>query len=330
MSKPETRAAILSNARRRIGTLYHHRARIGGVGVDCAQFPLAATRRAVFQGFCSSIMVASLRVQGGGVQAMLTRRQLWMAAGMVVQAQTARSADKNEAAGGVTAAGAWERLEAGSGGRLGIAVLDTKTGRWHGHRVNERFPLCSIFKVLACGALLARVDAGREDLSRRVRFTATQIVTYSPVTEGRVGGAGMTLEELCAAAMTLSDNTAGNLVLERVGGPSGLTAYARAIGDPVTRLDRTETALNEATPGDPRDTTTPGAMAADLRALVLGRALSQRSRAQMTAWLLSNRTGGAKLRAGVPADWRVGDRTGAGDRGTMNDVAVIWPPIASR
>ncbi|WP_407928146.1 class A beta-lactamase [Arenibaculum pallidiluteum] len=212
------------------------------------------------------------------------------------------------------------------GARLGAAILDTETGRQWRHRADERFPLCSTFKALASGAVLARVDAGQEDLNRRIRFEARDVVTYSPVTEGRTGGDGMTLAELCEAAVTRSDNTAGNLILRSLGGPAALTSFARSLGDTATRLDRWETELNEATPGDPRDTTTPEAMLADLRLLVLGDRLSGPSRAQLAAWLVSNKTGDAKLRAGLPKDWRVGDKTGGGDHGTMNDVAVIWPP----
>lgn len=209
--------------------------------------------------------------------------------------------------------------------RLGISIFDTQTERRWSHRANERFPMCSTFKVLASGAVLALVDAGKEDLSRHIRFDVKDLVTYSPVTESRVGGQGMTLAELCEAAVTRSDNTAGNLLLKCIGGPSGVTAFARSLGDSATRLDRWEAELNEATPGDPRDTTTPAAMAANLRLLVLGNKLSERSREQLTTWLVSNKTGDAKLRAGFPREWRVGDKTGGGDHGTMNDVAVVWP-----
>ena len=186
--------------------------------------------------------------------------------------------------------------------------------------------MCSTFKVLACAAVLARVDAGLDSLSRRIRFEAGDLVTYSPVTKDRTGGDGMTLAELCEAGITQSDNTAGNLMLASLSGPSGVTAYARALGDAVTRLDRTETGLNEASPGDPRDTTTPGAMTTNLGALVLGTPLSGPSRDQFIAWLVANQTGGAKLRAGLPEHWRIGDKTGGGEWGTTNDVAVIWPP----
>ncbi len=217
------------------------------------------------------------------------------------------------------------RIETAVGGRLGVAVIATGSGARLMYRADERFPMCSTFKVLASGAILARVDAGAERLDRRIPFTAADLVSYSPVTK-HYAGAGMPLEEICAAAITMSDNTAGNLMLASLGGPEAVTQFARALGDAVTRLDRTETALNEATPGDPRDTTTPAAMANDLRMLVLGDVLSKPSRAQLAAWLRATKTGDAKLRAGVPATWSVGDKTGGGDHGTVNDVAVLWPP----
>jgi beta-lactamase class A len=217
-------------------------------------------------------------------------------------------------------------LEARSGGRIGVAVLHVATGRRAGHRANERFALCSTFKLLAAACVLARVDRGEERLDRRVVFTARDIVAYSPATQARTGGAGMTLAELCHAAITLSDNTAGNLLLASFGGPTGLTAFARSLGDEVTRLDRIETELNEATPGDPRDTTSPAAMLESMRQLVVGDALSEASRAQLTDWLVANTTGDRRLRAGLPKDWRVGDKTGSGGNGATNDVAVAWPP----
>ena len=185
--------------------------------------------------------------------------------------------------------------------------------------------MCSTFKVLAAAAILSRVDAGAERLDRPIPFTATDLVSYSPVTKAHAGTA-MTLGEICAAAITMSDNTAGNLMLANIGGPAAVTRFARALGDPVTRLDRVETALNEAAPGDSRDTTTPGAMANDLHMLVFGDVLVAASRAQLVAWLRATKTGDAKLRAGVPAGWSVGDKTGGGDHGTMGDIAVLWPP----
>jgi beta-lactamase class A len=215
-------------------------------------------------------------------------------------------------------------IEQQSGGRLGVAVFDVGSKAHAGHRADERFPMCSTFKLLAAAAVLARVDAGKEQLIRRVIFHADEIVANSPITKEHSGGAGMSMEELCAAAMTVSDNTAGNLMLRALGGPSGLTDYVRSIGDAVTRLDRIEPDLNEAAPGDLRDTTSPAAMLANLQTLVFGNVLSTQSRDRLVGWLRGNKTGDTRLRAGLPKDWRVGDKTGSGERGTTNDVGVIW------
>ncbi|MCT8266168.1 class A beta-lactamase [Afifella sp. JA880] len=209
--------------------------------------------------------------------------------------------------------------------RLGAYVLDIETGREWAQRADERFPMCSTFKLLACGAVLAKVDMGEEDLERRITFEEKDLVTYSPVTKEHVGGEGMTLEDLCVAAMTQSDNTAGNLILDSLGGPPAITSFARSIGDQVTRLDRRETELNEATPGDPRDTTSPRAMGRDAQTLLVKGSLSDRSRLYLKRWMCTNKTGDEKLRAGLPGDFLVGDKTGGGGNGTMNDVAVIWP-----
>ena len=217
------------------------------------------------------------------------------------------------------------RIELESGGRLGVAVLDTGSGARIEHRGDERFPMCSTFKLLASAAVLKRVDQGQEKLDRRVVFSAKEIVANSPITKERVGGDGMTLAEICEAAMTVSDNTAGNLILTSLGGPQGITDYARSLGDRFTRLDRFEVELNEALPDDPRDTTTPLAMLGNVHRLVLGDALSAASKDQLTKWLLGNKTGDTRLRAQLPAGWRTGDKTGSGDRGTTNDIGVLWP-----
>jgi beta-lactamase class A len=217
------------------------------------------------------------------------------------------------------------RIERESGGRLGVAVVDTRLKAQWGHRADERFPMCSTFKLLAAAAVLARVDTGKEQLTRRIRFEASDVVVGSPVTKDRAGGTGMTVAELCEAAMTMSDNTAGNLLLGMVGGPIGFTDFVASLGDTMTRLDRIEPALNEAAPGDMRDTTSPSAMAANLRALILEDALSVDSRMRLINWLIANKTGDTRLRAGVPNGWRIGDKTGSGERGTTNDVAIIWP-----
>jgi beta-lactamase class A len=217
------------------------------------------------------------------------------------------------------------QVEARLGARVGLVVLDTDNGRIWRHRADERFPMASTFKVLACGALLARVDAGQEELDRPVRIEQADIVTYSPVTEGSVGRE-MSLRALCEATMRTSDNSAANKVLDALGGPDAVTGFMRALGDRTTRLDRRETDLNQATPGDPRDTTSPEAIAASLQTLVLGDALAAPSRDLLIEWLVGNAVGGPLLRAGIPGDWRIGDRTGAGGHGTRGVVAVLWPP----
>jgi beta-lactamase class A len=218
-----------------------------------------------------------------------------------------------------------QKLESERSGRLGVAVLDMQSGKHAGYRADERFPMCSTFKLLAVAAVLARVDQGREQLERRIKFATTDLVEYSPITKDHAGGEGMTLADICEAAMTVSDNTAANLLLSSLGGPGGLTAYVRTLGDAVTRLDRIEPDLNEAVPGDLRDTTSPAAMLSNIRALVAGNALTPASRDRLIGWLVGNKTGDTRLRAGVPHDWRVGDKTGTGERGTANDVAVLWP-----
>lgn len=257
---------------------------------------------------------------------MLSRRRMLQGMAAVLAAGAARRV----VAGGETAAEMLERrfaaIEATTGGRLGVAVWDTGSGLRAGQRADERFPLCSTFKVLAAGAVLQRVDAGHEDLARRIRFGKDQLVHYSPVTELHADGAGMSLGEICAAALDYSDNTAGNLLLETLGGPPAITRFARSLGDPVTRLDRSETSLNDALPGDPRDTTSPKAMLRDLHALLLGNVLSPASRGQLLAWMTACTTGARRLRAGVPADWQVADKTGSGDHGTANDIGILAPP----
>ncbi len=217
-------------------------------------------------------------------------------------------------------------LERRHGGRLGVAVLDTAQHRPITYRGDERFPLCSTHKFIAAALVLARVDRGEESLTRRIAYAKDDLVPYSPITAGHVGRGGMTVGELCEAAMTVSDNTAANLLLDSFGGPAKLTAYVRSLGDGVTRLDRREPTLNEAKPGDPRDTTSPRAILGVLRETAVGTALSAASSTQLAAWLVANKTGDEQLRAGVPKGWRVGDKTGSGGNNATNDVAVIWPP----
>jgi beta-lactamase class A len=182
--------------------------------------------------------------------------------------------------------------------------------------------MCSTFKLLVASSILAREP---DLLHKRIRYAKEDLVAHAPITEQHLAD-GMTNAELCAATMRLSDNPAANLLMKQVGGPAGITAYARSIGDEVFRLDRWETELNSATPGDPRDTTTPLAMMRTLQKLALGDALAPAKRQLLVDWMLSSTTGAERIRAGVPADWKVADKTGAGGHGSTNTIAVLWPP----
>jgi beta-lactamase class A len=216
-------------------------------------------------------------------------------------------------------------LEKEFGGRVGVAAIDTGNARTLGHRENERFPMCSTFKLLATSAILARSTTEPGLLQQRLAYAKSELVPYSPVTEKHVG-AGMTVAELCAAALQYSDNTAANLLLKTLGGPAAVTAFARSIGDTAFRLDRWEPELNTALAGDERDTTTPLAMAGTLQKLVLADGLPPAQQKTLKDWLIGNTTGATRIRAGVPAGWQVGDKTGTGDYGTTNDVGIVWPP----
>ena len=213
-------------------------------------------------------------------------------------------------------------LERKHGGRLGVAILDTESGRHLMHRANERFLMCSTFKLLLVSLLLERVDAGKERLDRRIVFGKDALLEYAPVTRQHVGKDGLTVGELCAAAITLSDNTASDLLLHAVGGPAEVTAHARDLGDAITRLDRLEPELNRS--DGEHDTTSPLAMLGDLRALILGDALSPASRGKMIDWMIGCETGLQSVRAGLPHGWRVGDKTGQGAH-ENNDVVIAWP-----
>jgi beta-lactamase class A len=259
---------------------------------------------------------------------MLLKRDLLRGAGSAGLAAfipvPARSA-ADRPFGGEPFAQAVSAAEAQGGGRLGVAILDTETGGRFARRGTERFPVASTFKFVLAGAVLAEVDRGRERLDRRIPIATSDLVEYAPVT-GKYVGVGLTVSELCEATVVWSDNPAANLLLPLVGGPAGLTGFARTLGDDRFRLDRMETALNEATPGDPRDTTTPVAMLGNLDRLLLGAELSAASRARLTEWLVACRTGDQRIRAGVPKEWRCGDKTGSGGYGTANDIAILWPP----
>ncbi|WP_203887081.1 class A beta-lactamase [Planotetraspora kaengkrachanensis] len=218
-------------------------------------------------------------------------------------------------------------LEQRHHGRIGAYAIDTGTGRTVSHRAGELFPTLSTFKAMVCAAVLRKArqsDPGLMD--RVVHYGGDDLVDYSPVTEKHVD-TGMTVAELCEAAITVSDNTAGNLLLKQIGGPAGLTAFYRSLGDSVSRLDRWETGLNVWKPGEKRDTTSPAAYARDLRALTLSDALEPADRTRLVGWMNDAETGDARVRAGLPREWTVGDKTGTGPTyGTTNDIAVIRPP----
>lgn len=216
-------------------------------------------------------------------------------------------------------------LERRFGGRLGVSAVDTGNGTTIGHRADERFLMCSTSKLLAAAAILALRTTRPGLLDRRIRYDATQLVRNSPTTSQHVTD-GLPVSELCRAAMTVSDNTAMNLLLGVLGGPTAVTAYARTLGDTVTRLDRTEPELNATSPGDERDTSTPAQMGRNIRALALDDGLDPQGRDILHGWLDANTTGATRIEAGLPAGWGVGDKTGSGDQGEVNDVAVVRPP----
>lgn len=219
-----------------------------------------------------------------------------------------------------------ERIADELGARVGFSAYDVESDQHWEYHADQRFAMSSTFKTLACAALLQRVDAGQENLDRKVSFSESDLVTYSPVTEKYAGGQALSLSDLCEAALTMSDNTAANLILRVLGGPAQVTSFARGLGDGVTRLDRWETELNEAAPGDQRDTTTPNAMVKNLQSLLLGDALSVKSRDQLRDWLERNQVADGLFRAVVPEGWIVADRTGAGGFGSRSITAIIWPP----
>ncbi|SDD49471.1 class A beta-lactamase [Nocardioides lianchengensis] len=187
------------------------------------------------------------------------------------------------------------RLERRSGARIGVYV-DPPTEPLE-HRADERFALCSTFKTVLAGAVLA----GEPE-------------------------PGASLREDLRRAVSDSDNDAANRLIDRLGGPASVTRFARTLGDDVTRLDRREPDLNSAVPGDPRDTTSPRAIAATYRTLVLGDALPRGARDLLTDLLVGSTTGAERIRAGLPEDWWVGDKTGTGGYGSTHDVAVVRPP----
>lgn len=217
-------------------------------------------------------------------------------------------------------------LEQAAQGRLGVSLINTAHQHHFGYRADERFALCSTFKVILAAAILKQSMLNQQLLTQRIHYHADDVSTsgYAPITQKYLAD-GMTIEALCAATIQYSDNAAANLLLRVLGGPQALTAFTQSLGDKFFRLDRWEPELNTALPNDVRDTSTPLAMAKTLKKLVVGDALGLTQRAQLATWLQGNTTGDQRIRAAVPKSWTVGDKTGTGSYGTTNDVAVLWP-----
>jgi beta-lactamase class A len=251
------------------------------------------------------------------------RRALLGAASAVLAEACAGSARSGKRP---AAAGPLARLEQGVGGRMGVCAIDSSSGAGVEHRADERFAMCSTFKWALVAAVLARVDRAALALDQPILYAERDLLSHAPVTRAHVTEGRMTIEDLARAAMLESDNTAANLLLAQVDGPRGVTRFFRELGDEVTRLDRNEPSLNTNVMGDVRDTTTPRAMAFALRAALAGGVLSRASRERLSRWLVECQTGRSRLRAGFPAGWTAGDKTGTGENGACNDVAVVWPP----
>lgn len=220
-------------------------------------------------------------------------------------------------------------LEARTGGRIGMALVGEDGELLESWRGDERFAMCSTFKLALAAQILELAEAGELAMDEEIAFDESDMLSYAPIVERHVAQGSMTVEQLAAAISTHSDNSAANLLLERIGGPAAMTDFFRLHGDEVSRLDRIEPDLNENAEGDARDTTSPQAMATLVQRLVLGDALSENARAQLARWAIANTTGDNRIRAGLPEGWRVGDKTGTcgfGESGAANDVAIVWPP----
>lgn len=218
-----------------------------------------------------------------------------------------------------------ETYERDSGGRIGVYAENLATGQKLAWRADERFVMCSTFKASLAACVLARVDRGEEQLAAVIPYGKADLLEYAPVAKQNLAAGAMSVTEMCKAIVELSDNTCANLLLARIGGPAALTSFWRSIGDATSRLDHDEPELNRSPPGDPHDTTTPSAMAGNLKRLVTGEALSPASRAQLTEWMVGCKTGANRLRGGLPANWKIGDKTGYNGKDAAGDIAVVWP-----
>ena len=220
---------------------------------------------------------------------------------------------------------ALKAYERDSGGRIGVYAENLTSGATITWRAEERFVMCSTFKASLAAFTLARVDRGQDHLEQMIAYGPADLLDYAPVARQNLAKGAMSVADMCAAAVELSDNTCANLLLARAGGPEALTAFWRSTGDTITRLDHNEPELNRSAPGDPNDTTTPAAMAGNLHRFVLGEVLSPDSRQRLTGWMLDCKTGNNRLRAGLPTDWKIGDKTGNNGKDASGDVAVAWP-----
>ena len=224
------------------------------------------------------------------------------------------------------APGPLEAYERSSGGRVGVYAENLSTGTKLTWRASERFVMCSTFKASLAALVLRRVDHGSDALDQIVPYGAADIQEYAPVAKENLAKGALSVADMCKAAVELSDNTCANLLLARVGGPAAVTAFWRSIGDQVSRLDHNEPLLNRTPLGRPEDTSTPAAMAGNLRRIVLGDVLSRPSREHFTGWMLNCQTGDNRLRAGLPKAWRIGNKTGNNGKDAAGDIGVVWPP----
>lgn len=222
------------------------------------------------------------------------------------------------------AAGTVADIEAELGGRVGFGALDSGSGRSIRHRADERFAMCSTFKAPLAAAVMARIEAGEIGAEDVLTFDPETLLPTSAIAGARPDGR-IRVIEACEAVVSYSDNTAANLLLERIGGPAAMTEYFRSLGDGVSRLDRYEMGLNANIEDDPRDTTTPDAMLGNLQALLLGDALGAPARDLLTAWMVNEQNGRRRIRAGLPPGWRVANKPGTSVNGATNDIAVAWP-----
>ncbi|TMX39335.1 CARB/PSE/RTG family carbenicillin-hydrolyzing class A beta-lactamase [Vibrio rotiferianus] len=214
-------------------------------------------------------------------------------------------------------------IEQHIGGRIGVSVWDTQNDEHWDYRGDERFPMMSTFKTLACATMLKDMDSEKLDKNATAKVEERNMVVWSPVMD-RMAGQTTRIEHACEAAMLMSDNTAANIVLRSIGGPHGVTRFLRSIGDKATRLDRFEPRLNEAKPGDKQDTTTPNAMINTLHTLLEGDALSYESRIQLKIWMQDNKVSDSLMRSVLPKGWSIADRSGAGGFGSRGITAMIW------